>query len=532
MLDLINRASRRRRDDSGAVLVTVVVVMLVGFIVATVIASSVLFTITSNVDNRDRTQAFIAAESGRDSAVAALKDGCVAADMTGSGSDPVFTYSVRSIDGAQPTNYDDLVSTACPTADTDYLVVRSTGTGPDGSSSVIDSVYRWSASYSDVPGGVVTYFSGTTTQGVSHYTGDLVLRTGNWSCNVDGVLDGDLYVLNGSVTLSNNCTINGDIYAKGPVTSNSSGWHINQLVRGTTTSPGNITTDAYVTFAANTAESVAGAIHARGEVTLTAQAGKTATVGGTVTSMSTGTVDAGWSIGGPPVWGSTTPPPFVPTLDWLADASKWIDLDRTAAWGTRTTPPNCNVLTPSATDYVKPLLAAGTTPLVLDFTGCSKAVKVDLSSGTLTRDTVVLVPKGQSMTINLGSGFTASAAHQLLFVHEDANRDDMDASGDPKPTCGIGGQDQFDTTGAIDADIKVMIYTPCGLGGTVTASFEGQLYAEDTTHFHSGSNYTCRPMSWPPALPSLGCTIKGSGGVLEETAIVQELGTLVYQTER
>ncbi len=140
------------------------------------------------------------------------------------------------------------MSDTCPTADTDYLVVRSIGTGPDGSSSVIDSVYRWSSSYSDVPGGVVTYFSGTTTQGVSHYTGDLVLRTGNWSCNVDGVLNGDLYVLNGSVTLSNNCTINGDIYAKGPVTSNSSGWHVNQLVRGATISPGNITTDAYVTF--------------------------------------------------------------------------------------------------------------------------------------------------------------------------------------------------------------------------------------------------------------------------------------------
>jgi hypothetical protein len=511
--------------------------MLVGFVVATVIASSVLFTITSNVSNVDRTQAFIAAESGRDSAVAALKDGCDPADMTGSGTDPEFTYSVRSLDGAQPTNFDDLVSTACPTADTDYLVVRSTGTGPDGSTSVVDSVYRWSSRYSDVPGGVVTYFSGTTTQGVSHYTGDLVLRTGDWSCNIDGRLDGDLYVLNGSVSLSNGCTINGDIYAKDEVTSNSSGWHVNSLTRGATVSPGNITTDAFVTFAANSAESVAGSIHARGQVTLTAQAGKTATVGGTVTSMSTGTVDSGWTItGGPPVWSSAAEPPFVPTLDWLADASKWIDLDRTAPWGTRTLPPNCNVLNneASATTYVQPLLAAASTPLVIDFTGCNKAVKLGLTSGTLTRDVVVLVPKTQSMTINLGSGFTAPASHQLLFVHEDANRDDVDVNGDPKPTCGLpgGGQDQFDTSGVIDADIKVMIYTPCGLGGTVTASFEGQLYAEDTTHFHAGSNYTCRAMSWAPALPSLGCTIKGSGGVLEETELVQELGSLVYQTER
>ena len=88
MLGVIDRLAAARADDSGAVLVTVVVVMLVGFIVATVIASSVLFTIRSNVGNIDRTQAFIAAESGRDTAVAALKDGCVSRDLAGTGSRP------------------------------------------------------------------------------------------------------------------------------------------------------------------------------------------------------------------------------------------------------------------------------------------------------------------------------------------------------------------------------------------------------------------------------------------------------------
>ena len=68
---VIGRLMHRRNDD-GAVLVTVVVVMLVGFVVATVIAASVLFTIRSNVSNTDRTQAFISAESGRDAALASL----------------------------------------------------------------------------------------------------------------------------------------------------------------------------------------------------------------------------------------------------------------------------------------------------------------------------------------------------------------------------------------------------------------------------------------------------------------------------
>ncbi len=62
-----------------------------------------------------------------------------------------------------------------------------------------------------------------------------------------------------------------------------------------------------------------------------------------------------------------------------------------------------------------------------------------------------------------------------------------------------------------------MVYAPCGLGGTVNASFSGQLYADDTTHFIQSSIYTCKPMTWPVMLPKLGCTIKGEGGVIDDT---------------
>ena len=234
MLVKVDRRPRLRAlDETGAVLVTVVVVMLVGFIVATVIAASVMFTIGANVDNRQNTQAFVAAESGRDAAVAALSDGCASGDLTGSdpGTGPDYSFAVRVVDGSQPTNYDDLSTQACPGIDTDYLVIRSIGIGPDSTQATMDSVYRWSATYSNVPGGVVTYFSGTVTQGVSHYTGDLVLRNGNWGCTEGGTLTGDLYVLNGTVTLSNNCVINGDIYAKREVKSNSQNWHVKRAPR-------------------------------------------------------------------------------------------------------------------------------------------------------------------------------------------------------------------------------------------------------------------------------------------------------------
>lgn len=545
MLVMISRLrAARRSDESGAVLVTVVVVMFVGFIAATMIAASVLVTIQSNVGNKQHTQAFIAAESGRDAAVAALSDGCATEDLSDSGTDPIYSYAIRTTTGPQPTDYDALTTADCPTIDTTYVVVRSTGTGPGATTATIDSVYRWSATYSDVPGGVVTYFSGTVSQGVSHYTGDLVLRNGNWSCTEGGTLEGDLYVLKGTVTLSNNCIIKGDIYAKKEVRSTSQNWHVQSRTSASGwVSPGNIVTDAFVNFASNGNPSVAGSIHARGEVTLAAGGGGHGTVGGTVTSMqSVDRIDeTAWTTGTVSL-GSSTPPPFAPTLEWLEDATRWIDLDRNSGWtaggASRISVPSssCNSILNTNADtsaWVKTQIAAASGPIVLDFTTCNKNVSMTLDGAvTMDHDAVVLVPESKSMSVSLGPGLSASASRQLFFIHEDQSPDDVDANGDPRPTCGIGGQDSFDTTGVIDPDIDVMVYSPCGLNGTVTASFEGQLYTDDTTNFHSGSNYTCRPMSWPTALANLGCAIKGAGGVIDVTTIVQKLGELVYQTER
>ena len=115
------------QDDDGAVLVTVVVVMLVGFVVATVIAASVLFTIRSNVSNTDRTQAFISAESGRDAALASLTGAinssgdliCNAGMLSATGTEPTYAYKIRSTQlrpqrSRRVGNLADLTD-ACPT---------------------------------------------------------------------------------------------------------------------------------------------------------------------------------------------------------------------------------------------------------------------------------------------------------------------------------------------------------------------------------------------------------------------------------
>lgn len=521
--DLLRRARRHARgaDDSGAVLVTVVVVMLVGFVLVSVVSASTVFAIQTNAGNRSSTQAFVAAESGRDVAAAALASGCTG--TTFSGTDPSYSSRILVTAGEQPASATDPgLSEGCPDESTRYVVVRSSGTGSDGSAVTLDAVYPWQVAYSQQAGGVMTYFAGGFTTGVAHYTGDLVLRRGDWSCNIDGVLKGDLYVLEGNVTLSNGCTIDGDVWAEGDVTSNSQSIEIT----------GSITANGRVDISANGGAIIGGTITAKGPVTLRDQGSTPARVRGGVASGGGITVGTLWTIDGARTANSPSDPVFDPSLEWLRSATHWVDLDNTG-WGRAYSATSvCALLGRNANPSIASLVSTAGDPLVLDFTACgSGAVGVSLAGVTVRRDVVVIV--GARVRMNVGVGGTMrddGNERQLVFVHSDASRDFVD--GEPAPHCGNGTQkDSFDVSGAIDAHLRIMIYTACGITGTATSSFSGQYYTNDSLHMHSSAAYVCRSMNWAPAFNTLGCSIDGPDGILE-TVATQRLGDLRYQTER
>ena len=514
------RMRARQDDDRGAALITVLIVMLVGFVVASIVAASVLYTVQANAANRGRTQAFVAAESGRDVAVAAVAAGCSITDF--SGSDPEYSSTVYVTNGNQPASSTDAgVSEGCPTSSTRYVVIRSTGVGADGSVSTIDSVYPWQVTYSEQPGGVVTYFSGGYTAGVSHYTGDLVVRDGPFACNIDGTLTGDLYVLDGTTSFSNNCTVNGDIWSNGNVSNTSQAVTIN----------GDITTNGFASLTANGNTRVDGFINAKGDITLSNQGSSAAEVTGNLTSRNAINVGSDWTVGGTQTPNSPTDPVFEPTLAWLKAATKWIDLDNTG-WGTKYTATNvCNSIKNNPNPTLNSLVSVAGPPLVLDFTSCNGAVDIALSGITVRRDVVMIGKPTERMNVNVsGSMNDDGNKRQVLFVHSDATRNYT--NGEPVPNCGNGNQkDTFNIGGTIDQDLRFMMYTPCGITGTATSSFSGQYYTNDTsTHSHSGATYTCKAMAWSPAFDELGCKIKGSGGIAEGS-LVQRMGGLVYQTE-
>lgn len=522
---VIDRVLRRVRgqsaDDSGAVLITVVIVMLVGFVVASIVAASVVFAIDANAQNRGQTQAFVAAESGRDVAVASMSSGCTTTSF--SGTDPTFSSTIYVTDGNQPSSATDAgVSVGCPSSTTRYVVIRSTGTGSDGATATVDAVYPWQVTYSQQPGGVVTFFSGGFTASVSHYTGDLVLRDGAFYCNNGNTLTGDLYVLNGGTTFSTDCTIEGDVWSNGAVTSSSQ----NIKVKG------DITTNGYVDMTSNGGALIDGFVNAKGNISLTDQGSSTASVTGNLTSRGSISVGSNWTAPGTRTPNSPTDPVFEPTLEWLKAATKWIDLDNTG-WGTVYSATNvCNLIKNNPNPTIKSLVETAGNPLVLDFTSCgNSAVDVTLSNLTIRRDVVMIAkPSVRMLATVSGTVNDDGNDRQVLFVHSDATRNYT--NGEPVPNCGNGNQnDKFDVSGAVNSNVRIMMYTPCGITGNVSASFSGQYYTNDSTHLISSATYTCKPMSWSPAFDQLGCKIKGSGGVAEGS-LVQRLGSLVYQTER
>ncbi|KHK99172.1 hypothetical protein LK09_03970 [Microbacterium mangrovi] len=527
MLHLIDRFfdRQRRANDDGAALVLVVFVMLVGAIATATIAAAIFFVISTNSTNKGNTQAFIAAESGRDATFAQLKNStCTATSLTGTS--PSYSSTIYSSPSNTPPPSSDGLTASCPSTSTNFIVIKSQGTS-GGQSATIDSVFPYSTTTTTSLGGVVTYFGGSVSTQVSNYVGDLVVRSGNYTCPNSGSITGNLYVTNGNVTLSSGCTITGNIWASGYVDGSSSGITIG----------GNVKANGYITFASNgttigqfsgsTPVAGTGNISSGSDVTLTNTGSTQGRVAGNVqAATATLTVGNKWTVSGTQT-PNTPLPAFNPTLATISLASQWIDLDASTTWNAQATANPC-----AGGFNLSSTLGAATTSVLLNYASCG-GTAITVNASSITRDAVFLFPTASRMDVTLSG--TLTGGHQLLFVHADASRALSGTPAQPQPTCGNGNQnDKFNVNSASNVTgVKVLLYSPCGLTGTVRSTFDGQLYsASGGLTFGNGANYTCQDMAWPGAFTKLGCiVVGGSDGIITETT-TQTLGNLLSQTER
>lgn len=553
---LVIEPPRRRLhagDDSGAVLVTVVIVMLVGFVIAVTIAASVIFTMGANAGNKDRTQAFIAAESGRDAALAnAMKVPCTVGATSASGSSPIYaaTVTTGSPTGAQ--------TASCPSLSTPSVInITSTGTGPDGSTTQIVSKYERAVTYVGQPGGVMAYFSGQFKATQSLYEGDLVIRDGLYLCNSTTTIDGDLWVPRGGVTLSADCDIDGNIYAEGDVNITSAKPHItgsiyargsvtlsaaNAIVDkdlfatgGVTVEAGTLSGSAHAGTNINvTGGEVGGDVYAKGNVAVGFNQGE---VAGSAYAGGTATEKNAADVAGTLNSGSATPvaDPGVPQsdLDAVFVMTTWVDLPlEPAFWGTdvkwETGPCDDKAVTSNdVTSLATQALASPYTRVGIDYRACSGPVMVNLGGGAtnFTHDVVFLVAPGSVLKVTTGNINSTAPLPQLFFVQGD------NILGNSVPNCGAGmasGELSLGTSLAAE----LMFYTPCGFKNTNGVAFDGQFYSntDGSSHWVQPA-FSCVEMEWLPML-DLGCQIDTS--VTSGTTSTPILGppTLISQTEQ
>ncbi len=543
---VINRGCDRPRrdDDIGAVLVTVVVLMFVGFVIVAIVAAASIFTIGANAGNKDRTAAFIAAESGRDvarqrlmavAAGAPCNSGTLIASVSAS---PSYSFDIYTTSATAPTTASNPLTLpgltkACPTDTTTRVVISSTGVVNAGKSNEattnIATVYSWDRVQKSQPGGTVAYFDGQFKATQSDYAGDLVIRENSYECNSGSNIVGDLWVLGGAsgnvggnVEISTGCNVTGSIYARGKVYTKGGGGQGGVNIGGDiVTQKGDIDIDV-------NGMTIGGSMFSGRDVLLK-QSGTVKNITA-VGSVSMG----GWTLTGT----KTSPaaaPVFDPTLDKVWEITKWMDLGA-SNWSSQVSTEVKNACSLSAAEQANPvgLLDDSTARLVLDYTACNPAVA--LGAGTLTRDVVMLFAANAQMRGSVSGVLTSTSASQVLLVHIDKTLSNN------IPDCGNTVTDKKGVTTNVadtfDVDFKnptvrIMVYSACGLTGQLKQDFTGQIYTNaDNTTRSNHSLFTCAPMSWVPAINNLSCTIKGNGGAAGSTVTTISLGDpMVFQTE-
>ncbi|KQP71018.1 hypothetical protein ASF40_04135 [Microbacterium sp. Leaf288] len=527
-------------------LITVVVVMLVGFVIAVAVAASVMFTIDANVGNKDRTQAFIAAESGRDVALGSIREKIGASGlncspsgmpapppMSGTGTAPNYQYTVYTTnDVVRPSaDHPSAWASVCPTTATKWVKIESTGWQVPTAKTTIDAIYPWYHGPSTTPSGTVAFFEGEFTATKSTYTGDLVIRDGDYECNngASGGVQGDLWVLRGKLTITDTCIVTGSVYVRDQISVANKQLRVGGDL---------VSVQGMIKLNANGAE-IGGDVYGAGNIDTKTGSGVVKGAFKTPGSM----VDhnpTSWTNGATPpapvpIDDNAPAPVISPTLEQVYAATSWIELTSTTTWSSIAMPVYAPIPgTVCSTTQLQDVLRATGTRAVIDMTGCpagGSGIKVDPGNVTVARDAVILVPANQKMdleltkTISRPVGTTLAGGPQLLIVHLDPNGSD----GRP-PACGSSDLDKF-TAGGTNS-VRTLIYSACGIGSTMSLTMSGQLYmGSDGLHLNGGT-FTCVPMSWAPTLPTISCGIKGPGGIFDPTNTVTRLDDLAYQTEK
>lgn len=250
-----------REDERGVALPTVMIFMLAGVILSLVVSSTVLYSYTFTSTTRAGVQAQAAAEAGVAAAQAALFSGtCTDTSGVITGTNPQFTAEIwRRAD--ESATWDQ----ACPSI-LDEVRIESTGyaetRGVNGDSSgdvaVVEAILGNAASPVSVSasGPAIFAYDATGFGGSGSLisldggTPDVMLRTGNVTCNGGSSGAVNLVIKSGNFTAAGSCTVSGDVWVNGAANisggANLHGSVTANSVDSTRPIPGNVWSDGHI----------------------------------------------------------------------------------------------------------------------------------------------------------------------------------------------------------------------------------------------------------------------------------------------
>jgi hypothetical protein len=316
---------RLRDEEEGVAMIVAISVAFVVLLLSTVVVAQSIHSVQSSGYDRERLLAVNAAEAGTNHWYAYLQTTpslSMAADPGCNSSTGILTISDTVQSGPSPAAFSSLgtfyaadgaTTMNCSTfSDTNYpsfVKVRSTGTINGTPNRTIETYVRLTPNYGGF-GAAILAVNGTTITNSFAVTGN----SGN---------DGDIYILNGNFRVTNSMTLSGNVYVPNGTAQ----------IENTSVVKGNVWANGSVTLQ-NSATIQGDALSSTGDITGSGSINDDATAAGNV-------VTAGLTIGG--IITSAVTMPAVPTqafpqitsstVPWVASGYTPVDLSTSTAPG-------------------------------------------------------------------------------------------------------------------------------------------------------------------------------------------------------
>lgn len=416
------------RNQRGIALPMVLIIFLIGF--ALVGAFMIAIVGSANVSNT--TRAGIQAQAAAEAGLAAAQVVLPAASESGVnlctnfpagqlvGTSPKFEVRGQCNNNTSPTR----------------LRITSTGTAPSGDQAVVEAVFEMEVTAATPTADIslrtsagTGFVQGSNTNirstNPSTHPADLYVEKGNYTCTNGGVIQGSVYVIEGTADLSGNCKVWGNLYVKGDIQIGNSSDIGNAAIAGSgnvysytgsVTMSGSASTRGSVfaqkNFARTGSAKVLGELHIGGSLSLSGGslpviAGKARYVTTASPSNLSGWVGSSERVAAGPTMTPTQMPPFESLTVEQIKSKGFAEKVWTTSW-------SCTIQNWGSPPEIA-AIEGYTTPTVLDARHCSK-FSLEYWGLTLKLKTDVVIVSNAFHLRGFSIDSEDGAPHKIWFV--------------------------------------------------------------------------------------------------------------------